>query len=755
MSLRKDATKTNVNLSNGVLNDGWVARIAMLMPRNVTMHKVDMSGNGLGLRSAEAISGALTAKHSSLTSLSLCRNPLGAAGVSALADFIRRNVTVEFLDISSVNMTDNGDSMEGVINLASALEEAKGLTTLHMSSNNLTDFTGRTEGAAALAAALQVNQSLRTLDISDNCLGVQGARFLDECVVSNRTLTSLDISMNRIGGNGAQFIASMLSRGSLASLQTLNVSNNDLCGMYGEEDLDAAKQLRDGIAAHEALTALDLSHNAVTIDCGKIIVEGLRKNTSLTQLELAKGNHPTKGTILLCEGRCLANQRLAAICAGAEDVDDYDERRRTALHIASSHGCSAVIDRLLGEFDAATDVVERRNFTPLHCAVEVRDAPAIAALLAAGCDVDSQDKKGDTVLHKAVRSGDGALAVLLVSQGASLSVRNNSGFQAMDVTRSQHLRELIAKHAARRPVWIVCGRESNELEIGRRVRRDLQRRGLECFFGGGSEDIEMPGDSPPMEEDSDEERYAASMGLPSPAEQRRLAAEESLKVAFQGAPKELRLDMLRHCSALIFVVGPYSSRSPICKRELQYAVDHKVFVMGIKTTQIVGKFIDELLYGKPTVNFAPYAEATTHDRAEAVYDELFPKVAEIAQAEEEKFRKQLPSQMLSLIGSDGADMFTMSQVEESASSLSVTEGSTESLPPFFAMRWSSTGYGALSITATSMCASQTLCARQKSARRCAPAWSSFPYCRRSLFTRKFCSSRLRRRIALASPHFPS
>ena len=148
---------------------------------------------------------------------------------------------------------------------------------------------------------------------------MQGARFLDECVVSNGTLTSLDISMNRIGGNG-QFIASMLSRGPPRS--DINVSNNDLCGMYGEEDLMLRKRCGRDCRAR-ALTALDLLH--VTIDCGKIIVEELEEQPDAARAcgIILKGRS--------CEGRCLANQRLAA-ARSAEDVDDYDDLKDDAAH---------------------------------------------------------------------------------------------------------------------------------------------------------------------------------------------------------------------------------------------------------------------------------------------------------------------------------------------------------------------------------------------------------------------------------------
>jgi len=93
---------------------------------------------------------------------------------------------------------------------------------------------------------------------------------------------------------------------------------------------------------------------------------------------------------------------------------------------------------------------------------------------------------GDTCLHKAVRSGDGALASLLILKGADMEQRNNAGFRALDLTKSQLLRELLLKTVSRRPVWFICGREDDELHFGLRIRRTLMARGgVECWFSGG------------------------------------------------------------------------------------------------------------------------------------------------------------------------------------------------------------------------------------------------------------------------------
>ena len=56
-------------------------------------------------------------------------------------------------------------------------------------------------------------------------------------------------------------------------------------------------------------------------------------------------------------------------------------------------------------------------------------------------------------------------------KGADLEQRNNAGFRPLDLTKSQLLRELLLKTVSRRPCWLICGREDDELHFGLRIRK--------------------------------------------------------------------------------------------------------------------------------------------------------------------------------------------------------------------------------------------------------------------------------------------
>jgi hypothetical protein len=665
-----------------------------VLPRNLSLERLDISRNNLVGADMLPLRNALIAVHSNLKHLDVSRNPLGSLGVTALANALEDNQRLLSLRMCGVTATDDGETVAGVVAIAAALELNKTLTALDLASNNLTDFTGKMEGAARLAAALQRNVGLRDLDLSDNCFGEVGARMLDECIVSNTSLTRLELGMNRLGPAGATHIAALLRRRSLGAIQDLGLASNEITGRYGAATSGPVVALSTALEGHETLSCLDLQRNGISVDGGRALAEALRRNTALTQLRLGGANDAVKGDIIsmrLIAARTKANAALGRILAGEQMVDEADRKKQTALHLAADAGSVLVAQMLLApELNAQRDLRNFRSLTPLHCAVEARDAPMITVLLG-GFDVDLSvpDHVGDTCLHKAVRAGDGALASLLLLKGADMEQRNNAGFRALDLTRSQLLRELLVKTTSRRPFWMISGREDDELRFGSRIRRHLMSKKygfLECWCSGGGVSaaaMDIRGaDDPLYDPVSDEIARKETPGdvisreafrdVPAPLKKMSRTRMNRLFAGYEGDPGDLGPEMLKRCSACIFLAGHYSMRSPLCLQQLSAAVDARVPIVVIKVAQtVMPPVIEEALgmngQGKRNgstrfVDFTSAFMPNTLERGLVNFETRMDELAPMLRRIESEYIERLPAEMTSMIGED-ADAFALQQVD--------------------------------------------------------------------------------------------
>eukprot|EP01033_Poteriospumella_lacustris_P016510 gene16510-11807_t len=179
-----------------------------------------------------------------LTTLDLSGHPFGrhinAAGVTVVASMLRVNTT-----LTTLNLNGNSIGAVGVTEVASALEANTTLTTLHLSNN----FIGATGAPEATSLLLRGNTTLKTLDLSGNLIGAVGAKALASALRGNTTLTSLDLDGNGIGDEGAMEIASAL-RGN-TTLTTLNLGGNRIGAV-------CASKVASALRANTALTKLDL-----------------------------------------------------------------------------------------------------------------------------------------------------------------------------------------------------------------------------------------------------------------------------------------------------------------------------------------------------------------------------------------------------------------------------------------------------------------------------------------------------------------
>ncbi|XP_064106314.1 transient receptor potential channel pyrexia-like [Macrobrachium nipponense] len=120
-----------------------------------------------------------------------------------------------------------------------------------------------------------------------------------------------------------------------------------------------------------------------------------------------------------------------------------DREGRIPLHNAATAGSPNLIKALVGPKNTPTlNMKENEGRTPLHCAVVGgRSLEAVKVLIQLGCTVDARDAQGHTPMHLVAARQvnyvndefDGACLELLLSQGASVSAKNDDGYNALSL----------------------------------------------------------------------------------------------------------------------------------------------------------------------------------------------------------------------------------------------------------------------------------------------------------------------------------
>ena len=137
------------------------------------------------------------------------------------------------------------------------------------------------------------------------------------------------------------------------------------------------------------------------------------------------------------------------LCEAGASLTLRNEEEETALHVASARGHIECMRCLLDCEDgqAVIDSQDRKGSTPLHLALRRNHGHVALLLLHSGADFDLLDSEGETAIHICARDGQLGLAQTLCAFGCNVDIANAEG---------QHPLHLAAKHGNTEVARCLC-----------------------------------------------------------------------------------------------------------------------------------------------------------------------------------------------------------------------------------------------------------------------------------------------------------
>ena len=320
----------NVN-SNGLTDDGIVYLAEALETGNNTLQYMRFAdGNKIRdcgiVRLAKALHVNTSIRELNLTNEAYHGTVLMDGSAYALAEMLRKNSTLEFLDVTLSKFTKRGSAAllnalheNGSVNVfristvkvpfqpvVDLLTNNRSITDLDIAATHFTKDVSKIQEFKSFADALQDNTTIKSLDLGYNDLGgtfvrktahalmnhpslntlrLDSNRLTDESVISlakqqyRCQLNQIIMRHNRIKTDGALAIAEFLRRNT--SLTSLNISYNDL----GKNGVIA---IANAVSKNKktALKELKLHHTYIDWDCTKALCDMILNNNTIEHLEL-------------------------------------------------------------------------------------------------------------------------------------------------------------------------------------------------------------------------------------------------------------------------------------------------------------------------------------------------------------------------------------------------------------------------------------------------------------------------------------
>ncbi|MCF8197666.1 MAG: ankyrin repeat domain-containing protein [Sulfuritalea sp.] len=123
------------------------------------------------------------------------------------------------------------------------------------------------------------------------------------------------------------------------------------------------------------------------------------------------------------------------------------------IHDAARMGSRQDVEKILKTNPKSRDARTDLGATPLHYAAMNKDGGPLAALIAAGANVNLRDKDGRTPLHMAAFSTRTAHAIPLLQAGADPLLKTNAGRDVLSLARKVRADEFAGVVS----IWMLKG----------------------------------------------------------------------------------------------------------------------------------------------------------------------------------------------------------------------------------------------------------------------------------------------------------
>lgn len=218
-------------------------------------------------------------------------------GGRMLVAMLNRTNCVQSLSLSHCQASDDLISELSVALMASKIK------ALYLNSNLISDV-----GLRSISNFLSSNSSLQILDLENNTFSPEGLRHLSRSLVENTKLKSLMLAGNNLGDEGILVLGKMLKKNKSIielGLERNNISpiglskftkscfsrNTNLCTLaLNDNELgdEGVKDLMDALTKNQTMKILCLSECSISDLGGEYIARGIKMNSSLVNLRLAR-----------------------------------------------------------------------------------------------------------------------------------------------------------------------------------------------------------------------------------------------------------------------------------------------------------------------------------------------------------------------------------------------------------------------------------------------------------------------------------